>query len=289
MPDVAEDVSKADFGQYYHNERLKLPLVDVIHFSASDVGWWTWDKTGDPYWRLYWNPTPGAYVLWGDGQKTLLGPDKFVLLAPNMAIGMRNTGRMKQLYIHFVASPPFHNPVPKVWEAPVSAERRNVFSAMYNHIMEGRDGQKFVLNAYAWIAEALALVPQQDWTVSTMDPHVHDAIREIEMRLAEPLTVERLASVAKMSTAAFSRLFRRETGMPPHSYLLARRVEMAACLLKQRQMSIDEVAAQSGFCDRYHFTKVFSRVYGMAPAAYRRKIFQLVTEGDCNGHRRGVE
>lgn len=281
MSGPAKYVAKADFGQCYYNAPLKLPVVDVINFSAADVGWWTWDTTGEAYWRLYWNLSPGAYVLWGDGCKTMLGPEKFVLLAPNMPIGMRHTGRMRQLYVHFVASPPYHDPRPKAWEAPLGSAKRDALSHIYSHIMEGGDAKRFVLDAYAWIAEALAVVPIDDWKTNKMDARVYAVISEIETSLAEPLTVERLAQVAKMSTASFSRLFRRETGKAPHGYVLARRLEVASCLLKQRQISIDDVAARSGFCDRYHFTKLFSRHYGMAPAAYRRKMLQLNSEGDA--------
>lgn len=270
-------VSKADPSQRYHNLAVKLPVIDVLNLSAADLSCWTWDKAaGDPYWRLYWNLESGCHLGWGEGRRTELLPEKIVLVAPNLPLLLRHTAgrRVRQLYIHFVVAPPHHDPVRKVWELPAGPARREGLLAMYERITAGGDEAELALAANAWVAEALVAVPREDWRGNHLDERVHLALREIEMRLAEPLSVERLARLAGMSTAAFARLFRRETGKSPHRYVQTRRLDKASRLLKQKQHSIDEVAAESGFCDRYHFSKAFVRAYGVAPAAYRKRSLE---------------
>ena len=210
-------------------------------------------------------------MLWGDGRRTELGPEKSVLVAPEMILGMRQAGRMRQLYTHFVVAPPFHCPLPRLWEVPADESRQAMCQSMYNQIASGQGGRALELRALAWVTAALAAVPVSDWTKKTMDERVHAAMREVEQRLVESLPVERMARWAGMSTAAFARLFRSETGKTPHRFVQERRLALAARLLEQRSSSIDEVAEQSGFCDRYAFSKAFIRFHGLSPAAYRRR------------------
>jgi AraC-like DNA-binding protein len=81
----------------------------------------------------------------------------------------------------------------------------------------------------------------------------------------EPLTVDDLASAAKLSRAHFSREFRRAFGEPPHSYLLTRRLERAAALLRNTDRSVAEICFSVGLQSIGSFTTSFTRTYGMSP------------------------
>lgn len=86
---------------------------------------------------------------------------------------------------------------------------------------------------------------------------------------AEPLTVADLASAARLSPAHFSREFRRTFGESPHRYLLSRRLERAASLLRSTDWSVARVGTSVGFSSIGSFTTRFGRTYGMSPTAYR--------------------
>ena len=88
--------------------------------------------------------------------------------------------------------------------------------------------------------------------------------------LSEDLPISRLAAECGMSVRHFARAFRRSTGMPPHRWLLQRRVERAQQLLKTRALSLADVATFCGFADQSHFTRVFTAMVGSSPGAWRR-------------------
>jgi AraC-like DNA-binding protein len=90
-----------------------------------------------------------------------------------------------------------------------------------------------------------------------------------DARYFEPLTVADLARAAGLSPAHFSREFRRTYGEAPHQYLLTRRLERAAALLRNTDRSVTEICLAVGLASLGSFTTSFRRVYGVAPLAYR--------------------
>jgi len=90
-----------------------------------------------------------------------------------------------------------------------------------------------------------------------------------DARYAEPLGVEDMAAAAGLSRAHFSREFRRAFGESPHAYLLTRRLERAAALLRNTDRSIADVCLSVGLQSLGSFTTSFTRTYGLSPAAYR--------------------
>jgi len=90
-----------------------------------------------------------------------------------------------------------------------------------------------------------------------------------DARYAEPLRVEDLARAACLSRAHFSREFRRIFGESPHAYLLTRRLERAAALLRMTDRSVAETCMAVGFHSVGSFTTSFTRAFGRSPTAYR--------------------
>src|SRR5688500_1213071 len=91
----------------------------------------------------------------------------------------------------------------------------------------------------------------------------------IDLRYAEPLDVSTLAGAAHASPAHFSRSFKRAFGETPHQYLLTRRLERAAALLRTTEMSAAEICMAVGLQSVGSFTTSFKRTYGVPPTAYR--------------------
>jgi AraC-like DNA-binding protein len=90
-----------------------------------------------------------------------------------------------------------------------------------------------------------------------------------DARYFEPLTVADLARAAGLSAAHFSREFARTYGEPPHRYLLTRRLERAASLLRNTDRTVTEICFTVGLISIGSFNTSFRRVYGAAPLAYR--------------------
>lgn len=90
-----------------------------------------------------------------------------------------------------------------------------------------------------------------------------------DARYFDALDVEDLAAAAGLSRAHFSREFRRAFGESPHAYLLTRRLERAATLLRLTDNSVAEICFSVGLQSVGSFTTSFTRTYGVSPTAYR--------------------
>ena len=90
-----------------------------------------------------------------------------------------------------------------------------------------------------------------------------------DARYFEPLGVDDLASAAGLSRAHFSREFRAAFGESPHAYLLTRRLERAATLLRTTDRSVADVCFSVGLQSVGSFTTSFTRTFGKPPLAYR--------------------
>jgi AraC-like DNA-binding protein len=91
----------------------------------------------------------------------------------------------------------------------------------------------------------------------------------IDRRYRDPLDVATLADAAHLSPAHFSREFRRAFGEPPHQYLLTRRLERAAALLRNTDRSVADICLTVGLRSVGSFTTSFGRTFGLTPTAYR--------------------
>jgi AraC-like DNA-binding protein len=92
-----------------------------------------------------------------------------------------------------------------------------------------------------------------------------------DARYFEPLDVDDLAGAAGLSRAHFSREFRRAFGESPHAYLLTRRLERAAALLRTTGDSVADICFAVGLQSVGSFTTSFTRMFGVSPTAFRAK------------------
>lgn len=90
-----------------------------------------------------------------------------------------------------------------------------------------------------------------------------------DTRYADRLTVEDMAAAAYMSRAHFSREFKKSFGESPYSYLLTRRLERAATLLRSTDWSVADICVAVGLSSVGSFTSSFTASYGRSPTAYR--------------------
>ena len=105
-----------------------------------------------------------------------------------------------------------------------------------------------------------------------------------DARYFEPLTVADLAREAGLSRAHFSREFTRTFGESPHQYLLTRRLERAAALLRNTDRTVTDICFAVGLNSLGSFTASFSRVFGTSPLAYRAAFppaERLIRIPDC--------
>jgi AraC-like DNA-binding protein len=102
--------------------------------------------------------------------------------------------------------------------------------------------------------------------------HLLRARDQVDASYAQPLAVSDLARSAGLSPAHFSRAFKRAFGESPHAYLLTRRLERAAALLRTTDQSVARVCFDVGLRSVGSFTTSFTRAYGVTPTEYRESF-----------------
>jgi AraC-like DNA-binding protein/PAS domain-containing protein len=103
-----------------------------------------------------------------------------------------------------------------------------------------------------------------------LPPALTQRIREyIDAHLHEKVTLEAMAETAGLSPHHFARAFRQSVGMPPHQYLLQRRLDAAERMLRNTDLPLSEIALRSGFSDQSHLARHFRRLTGLPPSELR--------------------
>lgn len=92
----------------------------------------------------------------------------------------------------------------------------------------------------------------------------------IEERISNPIALDELAQVAKLSTSYFSAAFKVTFGISPHNYVVERRVEFAKYRMLNSDAPLCEIALDCGLADQAHLSRIFRRVTGTTPSAWRR-------------------
>ena len=104
-----------------------------------------------------------------------------------------------------------------------------------------------------------------------LGPRTISHIRDyLDAHYVENVSLSEIAQVANMRPSSLNRAFRRQLGLPPHAYLINRRVARACSLLDQGQSLVD-VALSTGFYDQSHLNRHFRRIMGLTPAQYQRQ------------------
>lgn len=94
----------------------------------------------------------------------------------------------------------------------------------------------------------------------------------IESHLTEKTTISELAALLDLTRFHFIRAFKQVVGMPPHRFMVQRRVDRAKELLETAELPVSEVATRAGFSSVTQLTKAFRRTVGATPSAFRRDI-----------------
>lgn len=95
-------------------------------------------------------------------------------------------------------------------------------------------------------------------------------VDHIEQHLTQRITGKELAHLIGVSTGQLFRAFKLSVGLPPLHYVVTRRLQFACSLLRTSGEPLSQIALNAGFCDQAHFCRVFRRVLGVTPAAWRQ-------------------
>jgi transcriptional regulator GlxA family with amidase domain len=100
----------------------------------------------------------------------------------------------------------------------------------------------------------------------------------------EAWPIRRLAKVSNVSQAHFARSFKEAFGVPPHRYLLTRRIERATALLRETDLSITDIAFQTGWASLGTFGRIFRDITGESPGTMRTRVREAASSPDSVPH-----
>jgi len=261
---------------------------------------WKSQQMSFPYWRLYWNRSGTARVVYN---KTItLEPNKIILIPPNtpfasdidgvlddrdqlyslkggrvesrkMEQEMIESGTVLHLFIHFTLGYPFDTISPDIFVFDMNKDQKRLIRSITDQLIDGRVMFELAgsLELYSLLFSLLHQIPGDAWRNRILDSRVINGIRHMEKNIRQiEISNKMLAEKGGMSVNAYARLFKEQTGYSPRKYLLRMRIEKACNQLHHSDLTIDQIASACGFSDRYYFTRIFSRTMHVSPGMYRR-------------------
>ena len=153
-----------------------------------------------------------------------------------------------------------------------SAELRQLFRKALTYL--AYPGENGHARAVLALEEILLFISSQADYESMAFPEAEDFLkltREISADPQREWNFTEEAAARKISEVHFRRLFRKSAGLPPGQFLLECRMRLARNLLANTSMRIGEIAAETGFNDMFHFSRIFKKRFGKSPVAYRKK------------------
>ena len=229
-------------------------------------GGWNFSGVCSPYWRLYYDRTPGAWIESG-GRRYPLTPAKFVLVPDGVAFNCGSRPGAEHMWVHFSLYPSLTEPGADVVEIPATRTGRAVARELQRRI-ERRQAVP-AAHTGAGLLHLVFAEMGPEWSAA-LPPRLRKVFSWIQHALGGEISNGLLAAQAGLSVEAFIRWFKAATGRTPAAFVAERRIREACRRLAFSDDSIEQVAEAVGFANRHHFSRVFKQYAGCGPAQFRR-------------------
>ncbi len=253
-------------------QSLRMPRWDL--YVAATARLENWQATGVfvPCWRLYWCEKSAAAWIRIKGKTIKLAPDRYTMIAPNTYIEAGLKEPMKHMWFHFGAGIPYDSITNWVTVVRLSKnETEDAFALA--EALEQSPVPPLPHSVAAWINQAISrgmrCIPDELLHEQNIDARIQQALYIMRGNLS--YTPASIAARINISQTTLNRIFNRHFGFPPGQVLALLRLERARTLLLQTSNTIDVIAEACGYCDRHHFSRCFSQVYGVGPALFRKR------------------
>jgi AraC-like DNA-binding protein len=262
--------------------------VDNLHISLLvaerliiDPSWWT-GYMQDNFWRLYRNAGEGASLLLDGSTPYALEQNRFYFVPASVNFKCHCAQEVDHFYIHFDITGLPRLALQNLFNGPVSVAKSDSLDEMFHGLLHDisirRSNLATQLRLKALIYEALLLclpvAPEEQDEQGQINADrteiVRPALDYVEGHLAQHISITDLACRCCMSKDYFIRRFRQCIGITPLQYILQQRVRYASQELLYTSKTIDDIACEAGFGNRFYFTRAFTKSIGVSPAHYRK-------------------
>lgn len=263
-------------------------ILDNLHLRIFQMQWmrleagqWNTQDVRDAFWRFYIDDRDGASLHWRGGVYSLRA-EKMYFVPEGVLFSCANHAAVGHFYIHFDVIGAPRPLLQNLFDAPVEIQSTPYLKNEVRVLQSAAQSQEeldvsWQFRAKSLLFGALAAVLQSSaaqtahyWNLAEQHEPVAPALDWIEGNLSRKIDNEILARCCHWSADHFVRRFRECVGQTPAQYVQSRRIGFAAQQLLFTSKSIDEIARDAGFANRFHFSRVFTQQQGCTPRAYRK-------------------
>lgn len=253
------------------DRKVILPGVALEILSTRMIELTEWKLCGlnDPFWRLY-IPIKGRaevqYDADADSAGTIkLQPGKAYMIPPHTTLYSRiEKEPFHKWYVHFTLGQRGDRAVPGVYRVESTAKMQEVIESF-----SGRKPPLYPWESLTLVGEALSQLPNSIWSKRNVDARVEQAMEYMYGNMSRKLAAAEIATASAVSVRTLNHLFQQDLGMSPMHVLLEFRINHACRLLRHTDLTIDQIAEDCGFPNRYYLSRMMKQVRSISPAAYR--------------------
>ena len=241
--------------------------IEILKYSYYLLSEWRHSNLCAPYWRIIQNTSGISEVFFKkniDKRRISLPSDRILLIPPHVELSCSNSSPVSNLNVSFL----IHNMNIHVSENYYTFSYSDIWTESLESIYDGNKENQEKL--FHLIETLLKLIPITTISPVTEDKRIDSAINKLTKNMNISISNGELADNASMSTNSFARLFKEQTGYTPHRFHLVRRVESACRSLQFTEDSIEKIALDCGFKDRFQFSKAFKKIMGQSPGRYKK-------------------
>lgn len=267
--------------------------VGLAHHHSD----WNWKNVRSPFARLYYVTEGEAQVELPSGIFTLT-PGHLYLIPPFTTHSNICTGTFTHYYIHIYEADE-KSSLFDTWDFPIEVNSENVDSQLMQRLCDINPFLKLpqsnpdVYDNHQMLMNNLRLNQNRPYSdkvesrgilfvllsrflakatpkAEVSDSRIQKTIRHIRNHISEPLSLDKLSSMACMSKDHYIRMFKQATGQTPVHYIVARRMEKAELLLVTTTMPVKQLAREVGYEDTSYFNRLFRMHIGLSPQTYRQ-------------------
>ena len=211
----------------------------------------------------------GAEVTCEEGDPVTILPNFVYLIPRGTTFRGGSTVALRHGYFHFHTS---WRADPGIYRIPTTGKLGEAVDFFLRSDHFRIDSPETVFTAYFMLCQIFQRFGNGHFRFDPNESRLLPALSYMQNHLHRKLSTDNLARISGMSVNHFIRIFKEVYGLTPYRYLTLQRCEQVAIRLEQSELSIEQIAEETGFCDRYHLTKVFRKIRGLSPAAYRRSL-----------------